>query len=87
METREYILIQGLWESQTDAINDIRFGDSENETYKKKPMKPLLVWWDIEKKENQGKHCHEQRETFFPFVLSVDIMLGKDALFMIVNLS
>ena len=38
-------------------------------------------------KDRHGKHCHEQRKYFSHFILSVDSMLGKEALFVLVNLS
>ena len=36
---------------------------------------------------NLGKHCHEERQTFFPFVISVYGMLGREALVILANLS
>ena len=43
METRGGFLIRGLWESQTDAIIDVRFGDANADTYKYEPMDNLLA--------------------------------------------
>ena len=34
-----------------------------------------------------GKHCHEQRKCFLPFVLYVDGMLGREALVVLANFS
>ena len=59
LETRRDILIRGLWESQNYTIIVIIFGDSDADTYKNYPMKPLLDWQEKEKKDNHGKHCHE----------------------------
>ena len=42
METRGDILVWVLWEIQTDAIIDIRFGDSNFDTYKHETMDKLL---------------------------------------------
>ena len=39
------------------------------------------------KKYNRGKHFHEQQKYVYPFVLSVDGMLGNQALVVLVNLS
>ena len=40
------LLIQGLWESQTEAIIDIRLGDPDCDTHKKEPMGTLLDLWE-----------------------------------------
>ena len=42
-------------------------------------MSILLVWWGKGGNDKHGKHCHEQREHFSPFVLSINGMLGKEA--------
>ena len=74
METRGDVLIQGLWKSQTDAIIDVRFGDSDADTYRKEPMEKILARREKEKKDKNGNNCHEKR--IFPlFVLSLDGML------------
>ena len=39
------------------------------------------------KKYNRGKQFHEQQKYVYPFVLSVDGMLGKQAMVVLVNLS
>ena len=49
---------------QTDAIINVRFGDSDADTYKYEPMDKLLARWDMKKKDNNGKHCHEQQDFF-----------------------
>ena len=87
MKTRGDVLIRGLWESQADAIIDVRFGDSDADTYRKEPMDKLPDRWEKEKKDKNGKHCHEQHKRFYPFVLLVDGMLGKEALVVLTNLS
>ena len=46
METRVDILIRGLWESNTEAIIDIRLGDIEYDIHKKDKMKMLLARWE-----------------------------------------
>ena len=51
METRGDILTRGLWESQTDAITDVKFGDSDADTYRKEPTGKLLARWKKGKKD------------------------------------
>ena len=41
-KTWDDVLIRGLWESHTDSIIDIRFGDDDVETYKKEGMDTLF---------------------------------------------
>ena len=38
------------------------------------------------KKNKHGKHCHDQEKYFSPFVLSVDRMLGREALVILYQL-
>ena len=55
LETWGDVLIQGLWESQTEAIIEVRLGESDCDTHKKDPTKTLLDWW---KKENKDKQVN-----------------------------
>ena len=50
-------------------------------------MVTLLAWWDKIKKDKQGNDCHEQQKHFSLFVLSIDGMLGREALVVLENLS
>ena len=50
-------------------------------------MGTLLARWKKEKKDKHGKHCNEQRKKKSPFFLSIDGMLGKEALVVLANLS
>ena len=44
-ETQGDVSIRGLWESRTDAIIDIIFGDSNSKTYVKKGTDTILPRW------------------------------------------
>ena len=46
METRGDNLIWGLLEIQTDTIIDVRFGNSDADTYMKELMGKLLALWE-----------------------------------------
>ena len=81
------MMLQGLWDHQVDAIIDVRLGDSDMDVYNYKSIKSLLARWDKIKKYKQGKHCIDQRKIFSPFVLSVDGMLGREALVVLSKLS
>ena len=65
MEKRGDVIIQGLWEIQTDAITDIIFGDADKNTYKYVPIYKLLACWGKENNNTHSKHCHEQRTKKF----------------------
>ena len=80
-------MIRGLWELQVDVIIDVKLGDADAYTYKNNPMTSLLVRWEKIKKYNHGKHWHDQRKHFSPFALSVDGILGKEAIVVLSQLS
>ena len=50
-------------------------------------MEDILDQWETIKKDNHGKHCYNQRKTFSPFVLSVYVMIGREALALLVKSS
>ena len=50
-------------------------------------MDKLLDFWENKNKDKHGKHYHEQQKHVSPFVPSVSVMLGKEALFILENLS
>ena len=50
-------------------------------------MAAILSRWETIKKDKHGNHCHEQRKHFSLFLLLVDGMLGREALFILSQLS
>ena len=50
-------------------------------------MTALLAMWEKINKDKHGKHYHYQRTLFSPFVISVDEMLGREALVLLSQLS
>ena len=85
-ETHSDVSIRGLWEIQTEAIIDARFGDADADTWKPEVMDNLLDWW--EKPTRKSTKRTVMTNTFFsPFVLSVDGIIGKEALVLLANLS
>ena len=77
----------GLWDRHTDAIIDFKLGDADTDSYRFEPMVGLLYQWENIKKDNHGKHFHNQLKQFSNFVLSADGMLGREALVVLANLS
>ena len=80
-------MVQGLWDRQVDSIIDVKLGDADADTYKYEPMAALLDRWESIKKDKHGKHCNNQRNNFLPFVISVNGMLGRQALVVLSQLS
>ena len=64
MEKRGDVLIQGLWEVQTDAIIDVIFDDADIYTYRYEPMDKILDFWEKENKDKHGKKYHDQQKFF-----------------------
>ena len=50
-------------------------------------MEALLCWWETIKKDKRGNHCNDQQKHFSPLFLSVDVILGREALVVLVQLS
>ena len=86
-ETRGDVSIRGLLESQTEAIVDIIFGDADAYSWKPVIMDKLLAGWEKLKKEKYGQARYNQRRKFSPFVLSVEGMMGKEALVVLATFS
>ena len=76
METRDDVLIRGLWEQHTDATIDAKPDNAEANNYMFKPMDKLLAVWVKKNKDNNGKHCHDKWKHFPLFFLSVDGLLS-----------
>ena len=82
-ETQGYVMIQFLWDQQTESIIDIKLGDTDVDSYKYEQMAALLDWWETIKEDKHSKNYHDQRTHFSLFVLSVNSMLGREALFLL----
>ena len=80
-------MVQGSWDCQVDAIIDVKLGDAGADSYKYEPMSALLAQWETIKNYKHGKHCHNQRKHFSPFVISVSGMLRRDALVLLSKFS
>ena len=80
-------MIRGLWDSQVFTIIDVKCGDADADTYKYDPTKSLLTRWENINKYKHSKQCHDQQNFFSPFVISVDGILGMEALVVLSQLS
>eukprot|EP00957_Ditylum_brightwellii_P202372 15329844-Ditylum_brightwellii.AAC.1 len=71
-------MIRHLWKHQVDTIIDVRITDTDAKSYISRPLETVLAAQEKEK----GKYlnsCLEQNRHFSPFVIYVDVMLGKEA--------
>ena len=50
------MMIQVLWYRQSDAIIDVKIGDSDADSYKYDPMAVLLAQWETINKDRHIKH-------------------------------
>ena len=66
-ETHGDVSIWGLLESQTEAIIDIRFGDTDADSWKPFSMDKLLTGLEKLKKDKHGQACYNQRRNIYPF--------------------
>ena len=80
-------MVQGLRDCQVDAIIDVKLGDSDKDTHKYGPMTSLLNKWEKIKKYKHSKHCKNKLIFFPPFVISVYVILGREALVVLSQLS
>ena len=80
-------MFRGLWDRQVDTIIDVKLGEADADSYKYEPMAALLAQWETIKKDKHCKHCHKEQKHFSPFVISVEGILGKEALVVLSQLS
>ena len=80
-------MIQCLRDHQVDATIEVKLDDSATDTYKYTPTTALLATWEKINKDKHVKHHHDQRKHSLPFVLSLDRMLGREALAVLYKLS
>ena len=58
------MLIRSLWESQSDDIIVVIFGNADAETYVKEGIDPILPRWDKMNKEKHVVNCQEEWKHF-----------------------
>ena len=80
-------MVKGLWDCQVYAIIDVKLGDADGNSYRYEGMAAILAWLKTIKKKKHGKNRHDQMKHFSLFFLSVDRMIGREALVVISKLS
>ena len=80
-------MIQILWDKQAEFIIDVKLGNADADSYKYEPMAALLDWWETIKKDKHGKKCNDQWKKISMFVLSFYVILGRESLVVLAQLS
>ena len=68
-DTQGDVMVCSLWDHQVITILEVNLGYADADTYKYEPMTSHLSRWEKINKDKHGKHCHDQRKYFSPFVL------------------
>ena len=77
---------RGVWESQTEALFDIRVVDTDAQSYRARRPCDVLGSAEVEKKRKYLQACQDRRATFTPLCVSVDGMFGSEAEFFVKRL-
>lgn len=70
------ILIRGLWQRGTESILDVQVVHLEAPSYIKRKSDKVLASLERAKQGKYECDCHVVQQTFSPFVLSADGMMG-----------
>eukprot|EP00957_Ditylum_brightwellii_P206843 15350224-Ditylum_brightwellii.AAC.1 len=80
-------MIRHLWKHQVDTVIDVRITDTDAKYHISRPLETLLAAQEKGKKGKYLNACLEQNRHFSLFVVSVDGMLGKEAVMVLRQLS
>jgi hypothetical protein len=84
IKDRGGVLIRGLWEKGIGCILDVRVTVTDAKAYLKKHQHKVLEAAEKLKTRQDLQPFIDQRHYFTPFVLSVDGVIGKEAI-MVIN--
>ena len=73
------LAVRGLWQSQSEALLDIRVVDTDADSYCRRPVSAVLKSAEEEKKRKYNDAVEARRGSFSPFVVSVDGFVGVEA--------
>ena len=72
------LAIRGVWETQEEALFDIRVTDTDAKSYLTHSPNQVLAQAEKDKKLKYGSSCEERRAVFTPLCVSVDGLFGKE---------
>ena len=78
-EQKGDLLIRDLWQQGTDSVNDMRVVNTDTLTHTTKDLEKSPHEAERGEKRIYLEACLHQRQHFFPFVASVDGLLGVEA--------
>ena len=81
------LAIRGLFERGTTAIIDVRVTDLDSDSYRTQDPKSVLRTQEREKINKYQASCAARRESFHPFVVSIDGMLAPQATLLLQRLA
>ena len=73
------LAVSGLWQSQTEALFDVRVIDTDAESHQCRSVQQVLRSAEEEKKLKYSEAVEVRRGSFTPFVVSVDGFMGQEA--------
>ena len=73
------VRIRGVWQSQVDALFDVRVFDTDALSYLSRLPQAVLRTAEVEKRRNYGAVCLARRAIFYPRCFSVDGLFGTGA--------
>ena len=73
------LAVRGAWTHQTEALFDIRVVNTDAQSYLSKSAIDVLTMAEKEKKVKYQSACEERRAIFTPLCVSVDGLIGKEA--------
>ena len=75
------LCVRGVWEPQIETFFDIRVVDTDVRSYCVRSPRNVLGSAEVEKKRKYLQACQDRLATFTPLCVSVDGMLGSEAVF------
>ena len=73
------LAVRGLWQSQTEALFDVRVIDTDAESHRHRSVHQVLRSAEEEKKLKYSEAVEVRRGSFTPFVVSLDGYMGQEA--------
>ena len=78
-EQKGGLLIRDLWQQGTHSVHDMCVVNTDAPTHQKKDPEKCLHEAEQRKKKMYMEACLQQRQHFYPFVASVEGLLGVEA--------
>ena len=73
------VRIRGVWQSQVDALFDVRVVDTDAPSYQSRSPQAVLRTAEVEKRRKYGAACLARRASFMHLCFSVDGLFGSEA--------